>query len=221
MQSTILVILIAATYLVLLIQYKKAAIKGAKDLLQSLINETSLHSLNNRTLLTAPMIFVSIIAYSLVSSKITLELSVSSWQFFEIIVLCCLCFLVSIFSGFIISPHYCCNISLKEKIKYFSIRIPGLIVYEIFFRGVLLEIFLQFLSIPFSIALNIFLYALAHAFCSRKEFFGSILFGFVLCCIAIINRSAYPCVLMHLAIALPYEMIILNKYHPTIKNIRL
>lgn len=212
MQAIILITVFTAAYLVLLIRYKKATQKGAKGLPETLVRNRSLYGLNCRTLSTIPLMLLSVMVCIFVSNKTLLRPSFASWKLSEIILLSCLCILVSVVSGLTVSTRRYCRVNRKEKITYFSIRIPGLIVYEFFFRGVLLSVTMQFFSAPVSIAFNIVLYAFAHVFCVRKEFLGSILFGFALCYTALINQSVYPCVLMHLSIALPYETIVLNNY---------
>ena len=218
MQTTILIILLAATYVFLLIQYKKATEKGSKGLLEALNASRSLHDLNNRTVSTAPLMLLSLACCMLVPGSTMLRPDFASWQWFEILFLSGLCFLISGATAFAVSGPIPSRVRRKEQVRYFSIRIPGLILYELFFRGVVLGVTMQFFSAGFSIALNILLYAVAHVSSLRKEFFGSILFGFALCYTAIRNQSVYPCVLMHLSIALPHEIILLNRYQRTIKN---
>lgn len=221
MQTAILITLFAFAYLILLIQYRKANGNGAKGLSEILAGSGSLYHLNSRTLSTAPPMLMTILVCLLISDRPLLRPSFPSWQMFETIFLTGLCCLVSVASAITGPTPHRSSVTRKEKIRYFSIRIPGLIIYEFFFRGVLFGLTMQFLSVPFSIALNVILYAFAHVSCERKEFAGSILFGLALCYTAIRNQSVYPCALMHLSIALPYEMILLNNYQHTIKNLGL
>jgi membrane protease YdiL (CAAX protease family) len=208
--QAILIITNLVCYLMLLFQYRKTSNKGAKDLAEALANN-SLQLMNSRTLTTVPLMILSIAFYKvaghrdflgLVWSKDSGMLTVSSL------------FLSLIIS--VVSSHYSKTVAnsiifLKQKVIYFSIRIPGLVAYEIFFRGVLLGVALEYFSMPVAILSNTVLYALAHAFATRKEFIGSIPFGLLLCSITLLNGSVYPSVLLHLFLALPYESILFSK----------
>lgn len=198
-------------YLFLLMQYNLSASAGAKDLAEVLSENNSLRLLNRRTYTTTVMAMVCIVLYSLRASNSFLGFSWNENFAAETILLFIVCFLISIGTAGHFRTINRTAISIKDSITYFGLRIPGLIIYEIFFRGVLLGIFLQWFSMPVAIVLNIVLYAAAHAFGSQKEFVGSIPFGFLLCAVAVLNGSVYPSVFLHLLLALPYEIALFTK----------
>jgi len=63
------------------------------------------------------------------------------------------------------------------------------------------------------------LYGLGHIYSSGKELIASIPFGLLLCYLTILNQSVYPSIILHLSIALPYEIILLLKTKPFTKKI--
>jgi membrane protease YdiL (CAAX protease family) len=199
----------AVAYLVLVFQYKLSADRGAKDVTEVLTGTKSLLLLNKRTIQTLPLMVLSVVFYSFSNQNKFLQ---PRWNETPVVaVMLFLCSLISVFNG-----RYCCylvkaRVTKKESGGYFSLRIPSLIIYEIFFRAVLLGIFLQLFAKPVAIALNVALYGLAHGFGSRKEFVGSFPFGVLLCFVTILSQSAYPAVLLHLSLALPYESILFIK----------
>lgn len=104
---------------------------------------------------------------------------------------------------------------------YLLLRIVFLFLYECFFRGVLLFTFVDTLGVPFTITLNIVLYTLAHAHSSKEEFFGSIPFGLLLCGITVLHHSVWPAIIIHLALAMSYEIKLFAISNSTIKSKRL
>ncbi|MFN2440458.1 MAG: CPBP family intramembrane glutamic endopeptidase, partial [Chitinophagaceae bacterium] len=91
------------------------------------------------------------------------------------------------------------------------IRIPFLIIYEIYFRGVLLVICIHSFGVNAATLINVILYAVAHVYSSRKELIGTVPFGLVLCLATTIAQSVWPAIIMHLLLALPYEILLLSK----------
>lgn len=91
---------------------------------------------------------------------------------------------------------------------YFSIRFVFLLCYEFFFRGVLLFKFLEFNSLFVAIIYSTLLYVLIHIFDSRKEIFGAIPFGVVLCLFAFYTNSIWYVFLVHIALSAVYEISI-------------
>jgi membrane protease YdiL (CAAX protease family) len=209
--QVLIIIVIFLGYLFLLIQYNISAARGAKDLAEALSECNSLKVLNQRTYKTTLVVIGCIVLYSVRSQNNFLQFGWNENFVAETILLFIVCFLISIGSASHFGMITRTAISIREKILYFTLRISGLIIYEIFFRGVLLGIFLEWFPIPIAIVLNIILYAAAHAFGSQKEFVGSIPFGFLLCSITVLNQSVYPSVLLHLLLALPYEIMLFGK----------
>jgi membrane protease YdiL (CAAX protease family) len=209
--QAITIIVVILTYLVILFQYRTATKNGARDIADALADKDSLQSLNRRTINTTPLMLLSLLLCLASHQDIFFDFSGNEKFAWITIALSCLCFFISVYSGLRVRTIHRAIKSPQEAIVYLSCRIPGLMIYEIFFRGVLLEIFLERFSNPVAIILNLVLYAIAHAFSSRREFLGSFLFGLMLCYITVLNQSIYPAVLVHLCLALPYETILLTK----------
>ncbi|HNR17613.1 MAG TPA: CPBP family intramembrane metalloprotease [Chitinophagaceae bacterium] len=104
---------------------------------------------------------------------------------------------------------------------YLLLRIVFLFLYECFFRGILLFTFVDTLGVSFTISLNIALYTLAHAYSSKEEFFGAIPFGLLLCAITLLHHSVWPAIIIHLALAMSYEIKLVVISNSTIKSKRL
>lgn len=89
---------------------------------------------------------------------------------------------------------------------YFPLRTIFIILYELFFRGVLFFATMALFSVYIAIPVNIVLYYFAHILGDRKESNGSILFGLILCAIAFYYSSFWPAAIVHLALTLSYEI---------------
>jgi membrane protease YdiL (CAAX protease family) len=93
---------------------------------------------------------------------------------------------------------------------YFLSRILFLIVYEFFFRGVMFENIQGLASTEWSIIFNIVAYSAAHINDGKKEKIGTVPFGLLLCILTIKLQSVWPAVSVHLALALSYEVKLIN-----------
>ena len=89
---------------------------------------------------------------------------------------------------------------------YFPVRTIFIILYELFFRGVLFFATMALFSVYIAIPVNIALYYFAHILGDRKESNGSILFGLVLCAMAFYYSSFWPAAIVHLSLTLSYEI---------------
>lgn len=105
--------------------------------------------------------------------------------------------------------------------SYFFIRALFLVAYEFFFRGVLLQALLGVVSMEWAIAINIILYAVAHAFSNKKELIGSIPFGLLLCLVTIKLQSVWPAIIIHLALSFSYETRISYLYSRLVKRVNI
>lgn len=92
-----------------------------------------------------------------------------------------------------------------DQLLYFSIRIPFLFFYELFFRGILLHSSLVFTNILGAILINLILYTLIHSFNSRREIIGCLPFGIVLCLFSFYSNSIWPTFLIHTTFSFMYE----------------
>ena len=210
--QAIIIIVVALAYLIILLQYQASTKSGARDIAAALSEKNSLQLLNRRTVNSTPLMILSSLLCFSDHQNVFLRFGWNENFSLITILLLCLFFWLSVYSGFQLKWKLNAAISIRESMSYLCLRVPGLIVYEIFFRGVLLGIFLEWFPISVAILLNMVLYALAHAFSSRREFFGSFPFGLILCYLTILNQSIYPAVLLHLCLALPYETIFLTKH---------
>jgi membrane protease YdiL (CAAX protease family) len=102
-------------------------------------------------------------------------------------------------------------------LSFTLIRTLFLIVYEFFFRGVVLFVIIKDAGITAAIVVNLLLYTGAHWF-DKKERYGSIVMGFVLCGVSIYYHSVWPAILIHLSLALSHEITLLVNNKSLIKK---
>ena len=102
--------------------------------------------------------------------------------------------------------------------KYLVIRIFYLTIYELFFRYVLLFQFASDVGYIFAVSVNTFLYTVLHAYNSKQEIYSSIPFGILLCCLTLLNHSIWPAIILHLLLALPYEIRLIFSLTPLAKS---
>ena len=105
--------------------------------------------------------------------------------------------------------------SFSKAWGYFMLRLLFLLAYEFFFRGVIFFSLLEHFSLWEAIAYNTLLYVLIHAFDSRKELFGAIPFGIVLCLFTYFTQSVWYAFIMHATLSTVYEMTIFYKQTKT------
>jgi membrane protease YdiL (CAAX protease family) len=99
---------------------------------------------------------------------------------------------------------------------YLMLRISFLIVYECFFRGLLLAVCSGVYGIPAAIFINLIFYAGIHVFNGSRQMPSCILFGMVVCGLTLWSHSVLPAVILHLVLALVYEtyLILLPDHLP-------
>jgi len=103
---------------------------------------------------------------------------------------------------------------------YLLVRIIFLVIYECFFRGLLLFTCIGICGITGAILINLFYYSMIHAFNERSEMLACVPFGIVLCGISIYWQSLLPAILFHLLLAVTHESYILFTYSPSPKTIK-
>jgi membrane protease YdiL (CAAX protease family) len=91
-----------------------------------------------------------------------------------------------------------------------------LIGYEFLFRGFLLNASLDLMNPLPAFALNVALYALAHAYKGPGETYGSIPVGIVLCYLTLITGNIWCAVILHSIMALSNEWLSIRA-HPEMK----
>jgi membrane protease YdiL (CAAX protease family) len=102
-------------------------------------------------------------------------------------------------------------------LSFILLRTLFLIVYEFFFRGIMLVIMTEDMGVVTAIIFNVTFYALVHWF-DKKERYGSLVMGIVLCGVTIYYYSVWPAVIIHLSLALGHEITLLIKHKSSIKR---
>ena len=113
-----------------------------------------------------------------------------------------------------ISSH---SLPLYLPLAFVFIRTLFLIVYESFFRGAMLFVMIEDFGISAAVIINLILYVSLHWF-DKKERYGSILVGFILCSASIYYRSVWPAIIIHLSLALSHEITLLVNNKSLIKK---
>jgi len=98
----------------------------------------------------------------------------------------------------------------EDQLLYFSVRLPFLFIYELFFRGVLLHSSLLYTNLVIAIFINLLLYTLIHSFNSKKEIIGCVPFGIILCLFSYYTNSIWPAFLIHATLSFTHEFIVFN-----------
>jgi membrane protease YdiL (CAAX protease family) len=109
------------------------------------------------------------------------------------------------------------SLPLHLPLSFVLIRTLFLIVYEFFFRGVTLFIMIEDFGVVIAIIFNLILYALVH-WSDRQERNGSLIMGSALCGVTIYYHSVWPAIIIHVSLALSYEITLLIKNKSLIKR---
>jgi membrane protease YdiL (CAAX protease family) len=102
-------------------------------------------------------------------------------------------------------------------LSFVCIRTLFLIVYNSFFRGVMLFVMIEDFGVSAAIIVNLILYALLHWF-DKKERYASVLMGIILCSVSIYYHSVWPAIIIHLSLALSHEITLLVNNKSLIKK---
>lgn len=102
-------------------------------------------------------------------------------------------------------------------LSFVFVRTLFLIVYESFFRGVVLFVMIEDFGLVPAVIVNLILYALLHWF-DKKERYGSLLMGVILCSVSIYYHSIWPAIIIHLSLALSHEITLLINNKSLIKK---
>src|SRR5436190_4927522 len=81
-----------------------------------------------------------------------------------------------------------------HAILHIVLRSSFLICYEFFFRGCILFSCIDLFGTVPAIIINLVLYALIHSFNGKKEMYGSVPFGLMLCLFTIWYESVWPAI---------------------------
>ncbi len=92
------------------------------------------------------------------------------------------------------------------------LRSSFLVSYEWFFRGCILFSCIDLFGTIPAIIINLVLYALIHSFNGKKEMYGSVPFGLMLCLFTIWYQSVWPAILLHLLLSSSHESFLLSPF---------
>jgi len=93
-------------------------------------------------------------------------------------------------------------------LSFVLVRTLFLIVYESFFRGIMLFVMIEDFGLVPAVIVNLILYALLHWF-DKKERVGSVPMGIILCIVSIYYHSVWPSIIIHVSLALSHEITLL------------
>jgi len=93
-------------------------------------------------------------------------------------------------------------------LSFVLVRTLFLVVYESFFRGIMLFVMIEDFGLVPAVIVNLILYALLHWF-DKKERVGSVPMGIILCSVTIYYHSVWPAIIIHLSLALSHEITLL------------
>jgi membrane protease YdiL (CAAX protease family) len=111
--------------------------------------------------------------------------------------------------------------SFSFPFLFVLLRTLFLILYEIFFRAVMLVCMMEDFGIAVAVFINLLLYVLIHWNSDKKERYGSVLMGLVLCFITIYYQNVWPAIAIHLMLALSNEIGILITNRSLIKKLSI
>jgi len=117
-------------------------------------------------------------------------------------------------------PMHKQRFSSKEMRYYLVIRGSYLVFYEWFFRGLVLQVSLEYFPVSIAISINILLYTLAHIYSPKREIIACIPLGLLFCWLRLEYASVLFPVILHLCMALPFELRILRSSSLHYKNIK-
>ena len=147
------------------------------------------------------------------------------WDKFDLIV--CFLIILAVIAGTLsalkqLSATHIFNVFLpfSLSLSFLLIRTFFLIVYEFFFRCVVLFIMIEYVGLVAAVIANLILYAVVHWF-DKKERYGSVLMGIVLCGVSIYYHSVWPAIFIHLLLALSNEIALLVNNNSRIKKLLL
>ncbi|MEO7263293.1 MAG: CPBP family intramembrane glutamic endopeptidase [Ferruginibacter sp.] len=101
------------------------------------------------------------------------------------------------------------RLNSRQLSQFFFGRICFIILYEFFFRGLLLFSIAAATGIYISVMINLLLYCFIHRHFTKTEIAGVAIFGTIQCIMTVVNHSVWPAVLLHLSITLAVEMKLL------------
>lgn len=203
--STFLLALVPGCYIHLLHEFAKAARSHAGSVGEPCMSEMTLKRLTGKywsiLLSLGFCLFVAGGNYY----KMEATSTISHWIPWTI---CLAVFLLSMLAPVTTSPVH--PIARSLAYEYLFIRLCYLIAYEMFFRGLVYGLSLQYMSVTAAVAVNVALYAGAHFYSSQKEIIACIPLGLLFCWLRSEYDSILFPVLMHCCMAIPFEFRVLT-----------
>ena len=154
--------------------------------------------------------------------NVDLEIFAFTWNDYNTLVwiIIAVAIIIGSFSGS--KKIYSSNNSIHSLPSYLPlsfvlIRTLFLIVYEAFFRGIVLFVMIEDLGLVPAVIVNVIVYALLHWF-DKKERAGSVPMGIILCSVSIYYHSVWPAIIIHVSLALSHEITILINNRSLIKK---
>ena len=112
------------------------------------------------------------------------------------------------------------SLPLHLPLSFIPIRTLFIVIYEFFFRAVMLFIMIEDMGIVLAVFINLVFYVIVHWF-DKKERYGSVIMGVVLCGITIYSHSIWPAIFIHISLALSHEGLLFIRYKSQIKKSQL
>ena len=209
--------IIFITYFIISLVYKKL---GVNNLENALVVANGLRFINLKHIIG--IVLFGIFPYTMMPELRYLINTIEIPKLHVLIPFLIVFFLSAFVANLSIKKHiniektYAHHYSFSDAWSYFIIRFLFLLCYEFFFRGVLLFMFLDHVTITLAILCNVILYMLIHAFDSKKEILGTVPFGIILCLLTYFTNSIWYAFLVHLSLSAVYEISIF--YYSTLKN---
>ena len=154
--------------------------------------------------------------------NVDLEIFAFTWNDYNTLVwiIIAVAIIIGSFSGS--KKIYSSNNSIHSLPSYLPlsfvlIRTLFLIVYEAFFRGIVLFVMIEDFGLVPAVIVNVIVYALLHWF-DKKERAGSVPMGIILCSVSIYYHSVWPAIIIHVSLALSHEITILINNRSLIKK---
>lgn len=215
MSLPLVYIALLCCFALLVNQYRVAANAGGNSLAELVSGKRDLNVLNHRHFTGVLLMLFGIVCYYSRPGASTAWLlpHLKEEALWLTIVMAVGATAFSYFLGFKALRFKRTTFSQKRADLYLLLRLLYLVVYEVFFRVVLLSAALQFTTAYAAVLINVLLYAVAHMYSARREMLASIPIGFLWCYLTLQHGSVWPVVILHLLLSLPYEAILLTRKH--------
>ena len=178
MESWIGTIIIIISYSMLILQFYKASRKGYNSTTDVVMKGGDLSILNQRHLISLVAMAVAIVYFNFKNQDWLLLHIPNKNAIVLSIIIAAIALLISLRTARKALQNETLNIqNVGSAEMYLWLRGLFLVVYEVFFRAILLNFCLAFTTVPIAIGINVVLYAIAHAFSTKQELVGTIPFG--------------------------------------------